>query len=303
MYAYKLEISLPVIREPIIRIFFRRINSYYGTVGTFGKCKTCCEDVYLEKEKNSLQAHFKLHPAKWNLYLTKLAKAMEPELSQSVNIDALKLATLMVNIDDEKEYFLKLPMSRLSRVRSHLKVNEVLTGFEGRIQKEYESSPVGQYMGSYDQNEVLNLSIQLRDSKLGFDEYTQFRHPDNKSCKYYPVKESYKDFDELKKIYSLLIPWEEDELPYDYEEDRFFVSREAANSWTTFLQPFLYESWAVLMLMLVVMSLIFTFVVRMGKDTSLNEFSLGKCAIYVFGAYGGISVRRWSITPVNISAR
>ena len=92
-------------------------------------------------------------------------------------------------------------------------------------------------------------------------------------------------------------------LPVDYHEDRFFVSRKAANSWTTFLQPFLYESWAVLMLMLVVMSLIFTFVVRMGKDKSLNEFTLGKCAIYVFGAYGGIVARRWSITPVNISAR
>ena len=214
MDAYKVEISLPVIREPIIWIFFRRINSYYGTVGTFGKCKTCCEDVYLEKEKNSLQEHLKLHPAKWNLYLTKLAKAMEPELPQSLNIDALKLATLMVDIDDEKEYFLKLPMSRLSRLRSPLKVNEILTGFEGRIQKEYNSNPVGQYMGSYDQNEVLNISIQLRDSKLGFDEYTQFRHPDNISCKDYSVKESYKDFDELKKIDSLVIAWEEDELPY-----------------------------------------------------------------------------------------
>ena len=132
--------------------YFLDINSYYGTVGTFGKCKTCCEDVSLEKEKNSLEDHLKLHPAKWSLYLTKLAKAMEPELSQSVNIDDLKLATLMVDIDDEKEYFLKLPMSRLSRVRSRLKVNEILTGFEGRIQKEHKSSPVGRYMGSYDQN-------------------------------------------------------------------------------------------------------------------------------------------------------
>ena len=119
MDAYKVEISLPVIREPIIWIFSR-----HKLVGTFGKCKTCCEDVYLEKEKNSLQDHLKLHPAKWSLYLTKLAKAMEPELPQSVNIDALKLGTLMVDIDDEKEYFLKLPMSRLSRVRSHLKVND-----------------------------------------------------------------------------------------------------------------------------------------------------------------------------------
>ena len=70
----------------------------------------------------------------------------------------------------------------------------------------------------------MNLSIQLRDSKLGFDEYTQFRHPENISCKDYSVKESYKDFDELKKIDSLVIAWEEDELPYDDEDDRLYYT-------------------------------------------------------------------------------
>ena len=92
-------------------------------------------------------------------------------------------------------------------------------------------------------------------------------------------------------------------LPFDYEEDTFFVSRKASNSWTTFLLPFLYETWAVLFVILLALAFIFAFVARIGKDKSLKEFTLEKCMIYLFGAYGGIAVRRWSITPVNISAR
>ena len=64
----------------------------------------------------------KHHPENWNLYLSKHANAIRPELSQSARIDALKLATLIVDIEDEQEYFLTLPVSRLSRMRAHLKV-------------------------------------------------------------------------------------------------------------------------------------------------------------------------------------
>ena len=46
-------------------------------------------------------------------------------------------------------------------------------------------------MGSYDQNEALKLNIQLKDSRLGFDEYTQFIHPDDISCKDYSIKMLY----------------------------------------------------------------------------------------------------------------
>ena len=92
-------------------------------------------------------------------------------------------------------------------------------------------------------------------------------------------------------------------LPFDSEQDSFFVSTKTSNSWTTYLLPFLYETWAVLLIMLVTLSIMFAFVAKMGKDKSIKQFTLEKCAIYVFGAYGGIAVRRWSITPVNISAR
>ena len=92
-------------------------------------------------------------------------------------------------------------------------------------------------------------------------------------------------------------------IPFESEENCFLVSMRASFSWTTFLHPFLYESWAALLVMLVSLSLVFAFVARIGNDECLKEFTLEKCAIYVFGAYGGIAVRRWSITPSNISAR
>lgn len=57
------------------------------------------------------------------------------------------------------------------------------------------------------------------------------------------------------------------------------------------------------MVMMVILSIILALVAGLGKDTALSEFTLGKCFIYVFGAYGGLAVRRWSLTPVNISTR
>ena len=219
MEGINIEISLPNIREQVIWIFFKRLTSLIPkTVGTFGKCKTCSKDIFLKEEKkNLLHEHLKLHPVKWNLYLNKLANAIKPDLPSSSVIDALKLATLIVDVDTDKEYFLKLPLSRLSRrMNSNLKLTESLNGFDGRIQNEYNISPVGQYMGSFDQNEALKLEIQLPESKLNFDGYTQFRHPDNISCKVYSIKDSYKEFDDLSKIDTLEIA--EDENLYDDDE-------------------------------------------------------------------------------------
>ena len=92
-------------------------------------------------------------------------------------------------------------------------------------------------------------------------------------------------------------------IPFGAEKYGFFVNMDASYAWATFLLPFLYESWAALVVMLVCSSLIFAFVAKVGNDKCLKEFTLEKCVIYVFGAYGGIAVRRWSITPSNISAR
>ena len=92
-------------------------------------------------------------------------------------------------------------------------------------------------------------------------------------------------------------------LPFDIEEDSFFVRRQTVSSWYTYSLPFVIESWAALMCMLIFLSTMMATVVRFGKDKAAAEFSLEKCAIYVCGAYAGVAIRRWSVTPSTISAR
>ena len=43
-----------------------------------------------------------------------------------------------------------------------------MSGFQARVQTEYNKHPVGMYMGPYDQNKNLELKIQLPDSNLNF---------------------------------------------------------------------------------------------------------------------------------------
>ena len=96
----------------------------------------------------------------------------------------------------------------------------------GPIQKEYNSSPVGPYMGSFDQSEELRLDIQLPDSNLDFDGYTQFRHPNNVLCKTYSIKDLYKKFAELSKIDALEIA-EDDETYVDDDESQLHYTCQA----------------------------------------------------------------------------
>ena len=92
-------------------------------------------------------------------------------------------------------------------------------------------------------------------------------------------------------------------LPFYADKYGFFISTKASYTWSTYFQPFLYESWIVLLFMLFLISITFAMVARVGKDKNIKEFTLEKCMIYVFGAYAGLAIRRWSVTPVNISAR
>ena len=92
-------------------------------------------------------------------------------------------------------------------------------------------------------------------------------------------------------------------LPFYADSFGFFVNTKSSFTWSTYFQPFLNESWAVLLSMLILVSLALAMVAKVGKDKSIKEFTLEKCIIYVFGAYSGVAIRRWSITPVNISTR
>ena len=88
--------------------------------------------------------------------------------------------------------------------------------------------------------------------------------------------------------------------PFKDENMGFFISAQTSYSWKTFLLPFLSESWAALSVMLLALTFGFALVVKLGRDKCLEEFTLRKCATYIFGAYGGITVGRWSVTPKNI---
>ena len=70
---------------------------------------------------------------------------------------------------------------------------------------QYNTCPVGQYAGPYDQNEMLPLSIQLPGTDLNFDKYTIFSHPDDVQCSQFIITQSYESLNDLSKIKSLKI--------------------------------------------------------------------------------------------------
>ena len=65
---------------------------------------------------------------------------------------------------------------------------------------EYNTCPVGSYAGPYDQNESLNLSLQLPNSNLNYEEYSEYIHPPNVVCREFSISKNYADLDDLKKI-------------------------------------------------------------------------------------------------------
>ena len=90
-------------------------------------------------------------------------------------IQKLKVKTNL-RCKDEK-LTLSFPDSRSNRdIADQIVIPEQMAGFEGRIQKEYNTHPIGKYMGPYDQNKKLKLKVQLPQSKFDFKQYTEFHH-------------------------------------------------------------------------------------------------------------------------------
>ena len=120
----------------------------------------------------------------------------------------LKVKTRII-VPDAKEIDLRFPACRISRDLSKLEGNvQVLDGFHGRIQTEFNSDPVGQFAGPYDQNEKLDLKLQLPDADLNFEQYTEFQHTG--SCQKYRIGKSYDSFGDLEKIDSIEVDFDEE---------------------------------------------------------------------------------------------
>ena len=92
----------------------------------------------------------------------------------------------------------KFPISRSRREISNLQSTKKMSGFKARIKKEYNRHPVGKYMGPYDLNKKLKLNIQLPDSDLDFNSFTEFNH-EGCNCYEYTLKR-YEHYDNLDKI-------------------------------------------------------------------------------------------------------
>ena len=92
-------------------------------------------------------------------------------------------------------------------------------------------------------------------------------------------------------------------LPIQTEWHAFYISKEISVAYDLYFQPFSWLVWCIVMIIVVIGALIFHVIISYRMDKHYLEFSLSKCFVYVYGAYGGFSSRRWSVTPENISAR
>ena len=151
------------------------------------------------------------------------------ETDHQVNMPVLKLKTGIRDLQNDKTMSLSFPKSRIKRNIADLKDVQLLSGFEGIVQEEYNKSPVGQYMGPYDQNKQLELSAQLPSSKIDYQMYTAFLHQEIEPCKIMKITDSYADIEDLEKIDALQISDTDiskiEETKHKYEkEDRIFYS-------------------------------------------------------------------------------
>ena len=65
----------------------------------------------------------------------------------------------------------------------------------------------------------------------------------------------------------------------------------------------MWQSWATLAATLLLCAGTLALVARLGHDSAGTEFSLEKSLTFLCTVYGGVAVRRWSVTPGNVSTR
>ena len=112
----------------------------------------------------------------------------------------LKIETEINSVTTDEKFCLRMPESRIEHNEKSLNVVHTFNGFKGRVQTEYNSSPIGPYQGPYDQDPAVPLSAQLLKSPLSFAKYTNFKHPEKISCKIFKVKPITKACDNLERI-------------------------------------------------------------------------------------------------------
>jgi hypothetical protein len=179
------DLILPPVYSPILSDFVSLL--YLGYVADISKDKV--------KLLVSLATEVGIH----NLS----SEISEPESYTAAvpRVNVLKLKTVIEIFDGENSFKLSFPKSRTDRQAVPNLENFVeLDGFKGRIQKEYNVCPVGPYAGPYDQNENLELKIQLPKSNLDYENYTEYIHDEEETCRKFKIKKSYVEKKDLEKI-------------------------------------------------------------------------------------------------------
>ena len=105
----------------------------------------------------------------------------------------------------QQKFKLRLPKSRVDLKDRSKKIHHALEGFKGRVQDEYNCSPVGPYEGPYDQHPQIPMYAQLSNSKLDYDKYTNFSHSEESHCKIFKIQQNYGEVDDLNKIETIEI--------------------------------------------------------------------------------------------------
>ena len=132
--------------------------------------------------------------------------------------DCLKIEADFFCQDSDHAFHLRFPKSRMDlRKRNEPFLHQKFEGF--RVQEEYNCSPVGPYKGPYDQNPDIPLFAQLSVSKLNYQKYTSFSHPDTSQCKKFEIKSTFDKIGDLEKIEALDILEEATEAFVDPEND------------------------------------------------------------------------------------
>lgn len=129
---------------------------------------------------------------------------------------SFKNSVSLIDPNSRETFDLRFPLSRSDRDFSKLNVTSAQTGFNGRMQSFYNKAPIGPYQGPYDQNAGLSLSIQLPESDMNFEKYTEFRHPETVQCRKFTIKESYQEIKDLEKVAAIAI---NDKTGSDTESD------------------------------------------------------------------------------------
>jgi hypothetical protein len=213
MECHAFEIPLFEVKKKKIFNFFKE-KKKSGYI-----CKECLQHVSSSRSLNYfLQSHLKLHPSKWTSYLRAVADEIVIHVPKSSGYDTLKLVTLLID-ENEQEFSLRFPISRIERDFSSLTDMSNLDGFEGTLQKEYNSSCVGPYMGPYDQHKSLHLNCQLAASDLDYNQYTSFIHHEEFHCKTFSVKDSYEGLPALEQIDGLQVEGGAESIDQDANEN------------------------------------------------------------------------------------